>query len=198
MYLLHLIAIPHWLTSEASLTVATWGLVVATFILYLDSRARGNQQEERWKRENQLRTEEAKPVGIVELGKRQGSPLLIALCYNLGKHPFVIDKITISIVNGVRRTNDLVGPHVVLPGTFVPVPIDCKDLLLGRTGYNDASVVFQLKGATGLIDTAPAMFNLYPDTTGGYDWDLNISAHRLPGIVVQFPRDIPPEIPETR
>jgi len=166
MCLLHLDAIPQWLTSEASLTVATWGLVVATFILYLDSRARGKQQEDRWKREDQLRTEDAKPVGIVELGKQQGSPLVIALCYNLGKHPFVIDKITVSIVNGVRRTNDLVGPHVVLPGTFVPVPIDCSDLLLGLTGSNDASVVFQFKGATGFVSTAPAMFNLYPTNAG--------------------------------
>jgi hypothetical protein len=96
-------ALPDWLTNEKSLTLATWGLVgvtfllvVATVILYFDSRSNGNEQRERWKREDdsraseqkarweredRLREEDAKPKVAVEIGKRKrgssdGVPML--------------------------------------------------------------------------------------------------------------------------
>jgi hypothetical protein len=61
--------LPEWLTGEKSLVLATWGLVVATLILYLDSRARGKEQVERWNREDRLRAEAERPKAVVELGQ---------------------------------------------------------------------------------------------------------------------------------
>ena len=137
--MLLLIVLPEWLTSEKSLPVATWGLVfvtfllvVATLILYLESRGKGKEQVERWKREDRLRAEAEKPKAVVELGKRGNSPHVIALCYNLGEHPFVIDKLVVSLQKGTRRISDLLGPYVVLPGNYVPVTVDCTALLDGK------------------------------------------------------------------
>jgi hypothetical protein len=117
-----------WFTGEKSLALATWGLVVATLFLYLDGRAKSKEQKERWEREDRSRAEETKPKAVIELGKRPKSHHPVALCYNLGAHPFVIDKLLIQVKDGVKEINDLVGPHVVLPGTYVPVVIDCSRL----------------------------------------------------------------------
>jgi len=46
---------PDWFTNEKSLTVATWGLVLATLILFFDSFYKGKEQRERWEREDRLR-----------------------------------------------------------------------------------------------------------------------------------------------
>lgn len=105
--MLLVIAIPEWVTGEKSLAVATWGLVlvtfllvVATLVLYLDNRVKGKEQVKRWKREDRLRAEAAQPKAVLELGKRQNAPHVIALCYNLGEHPFVIDKLVVSLTKG--------------------------------------------------------------------------------------------------
>ncbi len=57
--------LPDWLTDEKFITLATWGLVLVTFllfcatvILYVDSRQKGEEQRERWKREDASRAKE--------------------------------------------------------------------------------------------------------------------------------------------
>lgn len=191
--MLLLIAFPEWLTSEKSLAVATWGLVVATLILYLDSRAKGKEQVERWKREDRLRAEADMPKAVVELGKRQNSPHVVALCYNLGEHLFVIDKLFVSVQKGSTRISDLLGPYVVLPGSYVPVTCDCTELLCGKNELHDTSIVFQLKGASGVVATEPVWFSFYPHASGGYGWSVGGPGTRLPGMIVQQPRVIPDE-----
>jgi hypothetical protein len=77
------------LTTEASLTVATWGLVVATLFLFFDSLLKGREQRRRWEREHasrakaqaarweredRLREEDAKPKVVVETAKRDDAP----------------------------------------------------------------------------------------------------------------------------
>lgn len=201
--MLLLIALPEWLTSEKSLPAATWGLVfvtlllvVATLTLYLDSRIKGKEQVERWKREDRLRAEATEPKAVVELGKRQNAPHVIALCYNLGEHPFVIDKLCVSVRKGMTRISDLLGPYVVLPGTYVPVTVDCTELLSGSNEHHDTSIVFQLKGASGTVATKPVWFSFYPDPATGYGWSVGGSEDRLPGMIVQQPRMIPNKVPE--
>jgi hypothetical protein len=93
MPLLSFVALPNWLTQEGYLTLATWGLVAATILLFLitlflyfDSRAKGREQRERWEREDEsrakeqaarwaredrLREEDAKAKVAVELAKRE-------------------------------------------------------------------------------------------------------------------------------
>jgi hypothetical protein len=188
-----LISPAEWLTGEKSLAVATWGLVIATLFLYLDSRAKGKEQAERWRREDSLRNEAAKPRAVVELGKRENTPHVVALCYNLGEHPFVIDKlivVTAVTQKSSTRVSDLLGPYVVAPSTYVPVTVDCSDLLHG-TGLHDASVTLQLIGAFGTLSTEPVLFSFYPDPPTGYGWSLGGPAERLPGMIVRQPRMIP-------
>ncbi len=198
--MLLLVALPEWLISEKSLAAATWGLVfvtfllvVATLVLYLDSRAKGKEQVERWKREDRLRAEAAKPKAVVELGKRQNAHHVVALCYNLGEHPFIIDKLVVSVQKGVTRISDLLGPYVVLPGTFVPVTVDCTELLNARNEHHETSIVFQLKGASDTVATEPVWLSFYPDPPSGYGWSVGSPSDRRPGMIVQQPRMIPSE-----
>jgi hypothetical protein len=189
-----LTAFLEWLTRDKSLAVATWGLVVATLIIYLDSRDRGKDQVERWKREDRLREEAERPKAVVELAKRQNAPHVVALCYNLGEHPFIIDRILVSVQKGITRISPLLGPYVVLPGAYVPVTVDCSELLQrGKEDHHDTSIVFQLKGASGTVSTEPVWFSFYPDPSGGYGWSVGGPADRLPGMIVQQPRMIPNE-----
>ncbi len=58
---------PDRFTNEKSLTVATWGLVLATLILFSDSFYKSKERRERWEREDRLREEDAKPNVAVEL-----------------------------------------------------------------------------------------------------------------------------------
>lgn len=162
-----------WLIDEKSLGLATWGLVIATLFLYLEGRANRKEQRERWGREDRANAEAAKPKAIVELGKRPKSLHPVALCYNLGSHPFIIDKLIVTVQDTSKVISDLVGPHVVLPGTYVPVTIDC-DALPRRNKRERyyAEVILELKGPTGAVNTEPVWFNFYPELSkdGSYGW----------------------------
>jgi len=188
-----------WLFNEGSLTSATWalvlatvGLLIATALLVRDGYRKSREQQDRWKREDLLRAEAAKPKATVELAKRKNDPRVIVLCYNLGEHPFVIDKVTVAVENR-RHISDLFGPHVVLPGTYVPVPLDCTDLFSGKQGGQYASVTFRLKGATDSVDTEPKWFKFFPEGASGYGWGIGGPSDSLPGMIVQQPRMIPDE-----
>ena len=140
-------ALPEWLMSEHYITLATWGLVIATIILYLDSRAKGKDQKERWEREDsakakeqllrweredRLRAEDAKPKVAVEIAKRDESPEIVFKCFNLGGTVFFIDQLVVTTSATVGHsvsTMDLVGPPVLLPGTVISTNFDCTYLL---------------------------------------------------------------------
>ena len=204
---------PDWLTNEKSLTPATWGLVgatlllvLATIILFLDSffkgreqrrrweredASRAKEQQARWEREDRIREEDAKPKVAVEIGKRENAPEIVFRCFNLGNTIFFIDQIIITATNPKRsvRTSDLVGPPVLLPGTFISTTYDCEGLL--TDGFQEANAVFVLRGPHGLEHTQPVWFYVTPDPTQGYDWTIGRLADRLPGAIVLQPRSIP-------
>jgi hypothetical protein len=207
------LAFPDWLTNEENLTLATWGLVAATFllfivtvILYFDSRSKGKEQRRRWaqedesrtreqlarwEREDRLREEDAKPKVVVEIGKRENAPEIVFKCFNLGNTIFFIDQMIIqgTSPNRCTRTSDLEGPPVLLPGTFVTTTYDCEGLI--TDGFQEANAVFVLRGAHGLECTEPVWFYVSPDPTQGYDWTRGRLADRLPGAMVPQPRSIP-------
>ena len=211
--MLLLLALPDWMTNEKSLAPATWGLVgatlllvLATVILYFDSLLKGREQRRRWKREDdsraneqkarwdredQLREEDAKPKVAVEIGKRENAPEIVFRCFNLGNTIFFIDQMIITATNPQRsvRTSDLVGPPVLLPGTFISTTYDCEGLL--TDGFQEANAVFVLRGPHGLEHTQPVWFYVSPDPTQGYDWTIGRLADRLPGVIVPQPRSIP-------
>ncbi len=100
------LGVPDWFTNEKSLTVATWGLVLATLIPFLDSFYKGKDQRERWEREDasgteeqrrrweredRLREEDAKPKVAVETAQRNEAPEIVFTCYNLGSTIFFIE-----------------------------------------------------------------------------------------------------------
>jgi len=204
---------PDWLTNEKSLTTATWGLVgatlllvLATIILFLDSffkgreqrrrweredASRAKEQQARWEREDRIREEDAKPKVAVEIGKRENAPEIVFRCFNLGNTIFFIDQMIITATSPKRsiRTSDLVGPPVLLPGTFISTTYDCEGLL--TDGFQEANAVFVLRGPHGLEHTQPVWFYVTPDRTQGYDWRIGRLADRLPGAIVLQPRSIP-------
>ena len=113
----------------------------------------------------------------------------MALCYNLGDSPFVVDQLIVRFPPDTASYRDLEGPHVVRPGDFVAVSVDCAEWL--RSAMQEASIVFQLQGATGRLTTRPAWFYFYPEKPAGYDWRVGRLADRRPGAIVQQPRIIP-------
>ena len=156
-----------WFTGEKYITLATWGLVVATVILFLDSIHKGQEQRERWKledasrakeqadrwaREDRLREEDAKPKVAVELARREGAPEIVVRCFNLGNTIFFIDQMVVTFTHQQTvNTGDLVGPPVLLPGTFTSTTYDCSRFL--TDGFQEANVVFVLRGSHGLVST---------------------------------------------
>jgi hypothetical protein len=119
---------PDWFTNEKSLTVATWGLVIATLILFLDSfykgkeqrerweredASRAKEQRERWEREDRLRDEDAKPKVAVELAQRDDAPEIVFRCYNLGSTIFFIDRMEVTFFDQpgtANRTANIATP----------------------------------------------------------------------------------------
>lgn len=91
----------------------------------------------------------------------------------------------------MTQTSDLLGPHVVQVGAFVPVSVDCTELLKGKTGLQYATITLRLKGSAGIVDTEPVWFNFYPDEAKGYEWGVGGPHDRSPGMLVQHPRVIP-------
>jgi hypothetical protein len=207
------LTLPDWLINEKYLTLATWGLVVATFllvvatgILYRDSRSKSKEQRERWKqeddartkeqerrweREDQLRAEDAKPKVAVEIGKREDAPEIVFKCFNLGNTIFFVDQMIITATSPKRsvRTSDMVGPPVLLPGTFISTTYNCEGLL--TDSLQEANAVFVLRGQHGLEHTDPVWFYVSSDPSHEYDWRVGRLADRLEGAIVPQPRVIP-------
>jgi hypothetical protein len=139
------LTLPEWLVGEKYITLATWGLVlatvmlfIATVIMYCDSRSKGKEQRERWKqeddartreqknrweREDQIRAEDAKPKVVIEISKRKDNPEAVFKCFNLGNTIFFVHQliITATIPRPSVLTSDLQGPPVLLPGNFSSV-----------------------------------------------------------------------------
>jgi hypothetical protein len=214
------LALPGWLTNEKFLTLATWGLVLVTFllflatvVLYLDSRAKGKEQKERWEREDasrakeqqsrweredRLREEDAKPKLAVELAQRDNAPEVVFRCYNLGSTIFFIDQMVVTFFDQPQTANrsfnitDAVGPPVLLPGTFTSTTYDCTEFL--TDGFREANIVFALRGSRGRVLTEPVWFYIFRDGPD-YRWRRGRLADRLPGTIVQQPRSIPEGYP---
>lgn len=205
--------LPDWLMNEQYITLATWGLVaatsllvIATFVMYCDSRSKGkelserwrqvdeaqaNEQKLRWEREDKLRADDAKPKVAVEIGKREGGAEIVFICYNLGDTIFFVSQIIITSTSPRQSvlTADLVGPPVLHPGTFMTTSYDCEGLISDQ--FQEAKAEFVLRGQHGLVKTDPVWFYVSSDRAGGYDWGIGCLADRLPGAIAPQPRLIP-------
>jgi hypothetical protein len=204
------LTLPAWLMDAKFLPAATWGLVfvtlllvLATFFLYFDSRGKGKEQRSRWdredasrvaeqrsrwEREDRLRAADAKPRAVVEIAKRDTAAEIVFLCFNLGSAIFFIDEMIVTVTGGFVQTSKPVGPPVLLPGTFVSIPLDCKPFV--KDGSQEANVVFVLKGSHSSTLTEPAWFYFFPDEIVGYDWRVGRLSDRKPGVIVRQPRSI--------
>jgi hypothetical protein len=203
------LSVTDWFTNEKSLTVATWGLVLATLILFLDSFYKGREQRkrwerqdasrakdqrERWEREDRLRGEDAKPKVAVELAQRDDAPEIVFRCYNLGSTIFFIDRTEVTFfdqpgtANRTSNITDAAGPPVLLPGKFISTTYDCTGFL--TDGFREANIVFVLRGSHGLVSTEPVWFYVFRDGAA-YEWRRGRLADRQPGTIVPQPRSIP-------
>ena len=81
----------HWIFSDGSLAVATWGLVVATFLLFVDGTRKSREQNRQWNEERKRRKEEAMPSAVVEIAAKEETPLDMCFAvFNLGNNSFFI------------------------------------------------------------------------------------------------------------
>jgi hypothetical protein len=194
-------AISAWFTTDKSLAVATWGLVVATFLLVLDGWQKSREQGRSWKRDDERRKEEAKPRAIVELATdADGSLEMFFACFNLGNNTFFIDKLIVTASDGTMDEASLT-PKIVIPGTYVTIGYDPSQLLglFGEaTKFKEANGVLVLKGATATATTEPVWFYVgYGHSGYRCEWGMGRLADRKPGMITKFPK-ILPDLPKQR
>ena len=109
----------HWIFSDGSLAIATWGLVVATFLLYLDGRQRSKEQNRKWNEDRKREKQESLPSAVVEIAAKEEMPLdMYFACFNLGNNSFFVDRMIVTATDGTRSESNLT-PQVVVPGTWV-------------------------------------------------------------------------------
>lgn len=189
-----------WLKDEKSLAIATWGLVIATLLLYLDSRKRAKEQTERWAREDELRALQERPTARVELAVRgaASSEMLFAV-FNLGNNSFFTNKLIVTTSNGTPHESDLT-PQIVVPGTYVTVhyePGDVMGMFGEATEFKEAYAVLELRGATGIVTTDPVWFHVSYGRPGhGCAWNIGRLSERQTGVITKLPKrlpDLPPD-----
>lgn len=197
-----------WLKDEKSLAAATWGLVLATFLLYLDSRLRGktqdrqwgqerqlraDEQAERWKREDEIRALDGKPKAVVEIAAKKNASEIIFQCFNLGTKTFFVDEIVLTQSDsGSRLYWKPDGPPILLPGTSVLLPFNCGLLLKADGGFIEMSAMFYVRGPEGIEVLAPVFFYYWSEVgeMTVHDWNIGKLSDRLPGAIVAQPRKI--------
>ena len=182
----------NWFSSEHSLALATWGLVVVTLLLVLDGYRKSREQQKQWEEEGQRRAEEAKPSAVVEIAVKEATPLdMCFACFNLGNNTFYIDKMIVTVTEGAYSEADLT-PQVVTPGTWVAIDYNPAELL-GVFGENvpfrEANCVFLLKGATGTVKTEPVWF-YFGYGNNRANWSKGRLADRQPGTIPSQPKVI--------
>jgi hypothetical protein len=152
--------LPEWLTNEKYLTLATWGLVAATIVLglatlllYLDGRAKSQEQRERWakedregqqghaellekwRRDDQVQTEQTKPHYMWGFNHAPGSGKVKIWVANLGSTSFLLTSIWVERQDPLNRT-----PIDPRPVPFVVTEVVATGM---RTSF-DVSREFQL------------------------------------------------------
>lgn len=151
---------------------------------------------DRWEREDQLRKKENEPKAVIEIGSDESSPEIIFYCHNLGKVSFVIDKLIFAILdhNGSKRevhSSDFALSSILSPGQSTSTRFDCTSILKGT--YQEASVVFTLKGILDTTCTEPVWFYFSKNGESKYIWRLGRLKDQLPGSIPQQTRAISTE-----
>lgn len=174
-----------WLSSDRSLAPATWGLVIATFLLFVDGFHKSREQQEQWKQEKQRRILESTPSAVVEIVVKEETPLdMCFACFNLGNNTFYIDKMIVTASDGTRSEAELT-PQIVTPGTWVTIDYNPAELLgmFGEnTPFKEANCVFLLRGASGVVTTDPEWFYVGYGK-GRADWHKGRLADWQPGVI---------------
>jgi hypothetical protein len=92
--------LPKWVIDEHAITLATWGLVVATLLLVLDSWKKGTEQRERWKREDEAAAELRKPKYRCGVEVNPKDKTLSFWLANLGTTGLYLDSVFIRRCEG--------------------------------------------------------------------------------------------------
>lgn len=115
--------LPEWMKSEQYLTLATWGLVIVTFllviatvVLFVDSRSKSREQRERWNKEDKDHEREQRELRDRWRREDEIRQTQQALSYRFGIKPLDTD-VVIWVANlgitsflAVRIWLDLVNP----------------------------------------------------------------------------------------
>jgi hypothetical protein len=182
--------LPSWLVDEHGITLATWGLVVATLVLWLDSWKKGKEQRDRWTNEDKQRQEDRDELRARWKREDLAHKAEIAPKYsfdieldelgpyfwiaNMGTTAFLVKTVFLN------RTKFGTGQKVPFPnGWNEPVPVGAKRILRIERGIfpafpdSDANAVWECEVGCSIIDAtgqqssaSMKQFTIYVHKTG--------------------------------
>jgi hypothetical protein len=189
--MLAVLLLPTWLTDEHAITLATWGLVavtlllvIATVFLCIDSWNKGNEQRDRWKRDDEQRNkdreeERARWLREDEIRLDQLSPKvafgldlrarandlepIILWCANLGSVAVHVETVSVCRVSDLG--NDQVdfefAPHQLAnSGEMVRIPVPSA-MLRGLLLSVDIEIWCEISSAYKRIETNRTAYSLF-------------------------------------
>ena len=124
------------MTGEKYLTFATWGLVIATFLLYLDGRSKGKEQRRRWEKEDKDRERERNELRSRWTREDEIRKSQEALNYRFGVKPRDDGEVVVWVAN--LGTTSFLVTRVWLDITN---PFDSTQRLLRKKGFEWNAVV---------------------------------------------------------
>ncbi|MEZ2348340.1 hypothetical protein [Terriglobus sp. RCC_193] len=162
-----------WVTSEKSLTFATWALVIATIALVMDSWLKGREQQKRWDSEDQRSAEQTElqlarwkeedqqrhfqESPHVAFGLQAVDHKLRIWCANVGAVAFVIESVVLQDLNGQTMEHSEVS---VLPSGSLESFSLAQMKLASYYGEKVFEVRLRIKVAEKTIETKPSCFTL--------------------------------------
>ena len=162
-----------WVSSEKSLTFATWALVIATIALVMDSWLKGREQQKRWDSEDERSREQTElqltrwreedqrrhfqESPHVAFGLEAADHKLRIWCANVGAVAFVIESVVLQDLNGQTMEHSEVS---VLPSGSLESFSLAQMKLASYYGEKVFEVRLRIKVAEKTILTSPSCFTL--------------------------------------
>lgn len=162
-----------WVSSEKSLTFATWALVIATIALVMDSWLKGREQQKRWDSEDERSREQTElqltrwreedqrrhfqESPHVAFGLQAVDHKLRIWCANVGAVAFVIESVVFHDLNHQTMEHSEVS---VLPSGSLESFSLSQMKLASYYGEKVFEVRLRIKVAEKTIETKPSCFTL--------------------------------------
>lgn len=141
----------------ASILAAIATVVLAVFaILQWKTMNKNNEVvRDRWKREDEIHTEENKPRAALWLNKSQDNDRLELCCANLGITNFIISGIQADPLQGesIKFSFNQTTPIIVPIGTMRSVSLKDPEKMFGSNNLGNVGIKLILQGPSGEVET---------------------------------------------